>query len=506
MVLFFTIPYILPAAHSYLSTFSSTFVDKFVYIFAYGFLGYCYFKYLQKYIYNLKTNREYGKDHADYKRSWSELIEYFKDSDPYRIQPSTLPVQDWKNTEGIILGKVGNRLVKRDSAAVGNLAVFGLPGCGKTTSQIITSALQFAGSTLVIDIKGDVLNATKCKRNVKVFAPEDAKNSCHFNPFEGIATLSMTDRRIFIENIANIVIQDEGEDDGKFFVDGGRDYFCGIALYLLSENINTTFPEVTSALLLGNAFDWVRTVIDSDCQEAKEYLASYFGANEKNVAGCYAAACKACRPLNNGDLATLLDGKGDCISMQTLEDGNDIYIEIPQDKIKAYAPITTIIVQNIMTGFQRRPDSSSGKELRPILMILDEFPQLRFDFATLTMALSTLRSKKVTLFLAQQSIAQISKRYGEDGFREIMDTCAYISIMSAQDPKSREYFQKLIGQKKVLKIANSENNNDRGNISRTVQETTEFIYQPEDFGNLGDKVVICANGKYIEAEKTYWFK
>ena len=75
---------------------------------------------------------------------------------------------------------------------------------------------------------------------------------------------------------------------------------------------------------------------------------------------------------------------------------------------------------------------------------------------------------------------------------------SYISILSAQDPKSREFFQKLIGTRKVLKISNSENRKD---VSRSINESRESIFQPEDFGNLDEKLIIYANGRYIKAEK-----
>ena len=87
-------------------------------------------------------------------------------------------------------------------------------------------------------------------------------------------------------------------------------------------------------------------------------------------------------------------------------------------------------------------------------------------------------------------------------FREIMDNCAYISVMSAQDPKSREYFQKLVGTRKVLKVGKSDTFHTNGNSSSmNVQPDREPVYQPEDFGNLNDHVVIVANGRYIEADK-----
>ena len=108
-------------------------------------------------------------------------------------------------------------------------------------------------------------------------------------------------------------------------------------LYMLHENIHTTFPEIITALLHGNAIQWVKQIVASDCDEAKDYLGSYYGTNEKNVSGCYNTACVAVRSLNAGALNILLDSSNYSLSPQDLEDGYDIYIEIPQDKIKQYS-------------------------------------------------------------------------------------------------------------------------------------------------------------------------
>ena len=61
--------------------------------------------------------------------------------------------------------------------------------------------------------------------------------------------------------------------------------------------------------------------------------------------------------------------------------------------------------------------------------------QLNLDFQLLSQAMNTLRSKKVSLFLLMQSVAQLEGRYGEAHAREIIDLCAYISVFNAQDPK-----------------------------------------------------------------------
>lgn len=456
--------------------------------------------------YNRKTGRNYLEDKKKYGLSYRELLDFFLSSDEYRLDTKTLPVEDWQNAEGIILGKVGSRLVKRASKGVGNLAVFSLPGGGKTTSQIIPSALRFDGAVFAIDIKGDILAQTRDARSsIKIFAPDDPAESLHYNPLSGLASLSDVERKTEIEQIALILLP-EGQDkggDGKYFTEGGRDYFCGVSLYLMEQNPHTTLPDIARAIVEGNAFTWATDIAKSSCTLAKSYTSAYIGSNEKNVAGAYGTAVKALRPFAFGALSELLDGSGECITPETLENGCDVYIEIPQDKIKLYAPVTTLIVQQFLTSFMRRSDSSTGEDLLPILFLLDEFPQLSFDYDTLSAALSTLRSKAVSLFLAMQSISQLTQRYGEAGFRSIIDTCAYISIMSAQDPQSREFFSKLCGTRKALKVGTS---GGETSFSRSTQEDREPIFQPADFGNLGDDVIIVANGKYVRAQKTYFYK
>ena len=100
--------------------------------------------------------------------------------------------------------------------------------------------------------------------------------------------------------------------------------------------------------------------------------------------------------------------------------------------------------------------------------------------------------------MALQSISQLKQKYGEEGFRGIIDTCGYISLMSAQDPDNRQYFQELVGKRKVLNSSVSKNEKT---ITRGSQIDEEFIFESGAFNNLGNKVLIYFNGKYIVAEK-----
>ena len=483
--------------------------------------------------YKALTGRDYSGDHSSFNKSYMELVQFFTTNDKYKMDVEELPIEDWHSADGVILckykDKAGNyRLVKRESSANGNLVSFGLPGSGKSTTQAATTAVRFNShlkkggcGVFAISIKGDLLNFVRGKRkNIKVFTPDKAEGSCHYNPLEGVTQMSWTDRRVFAENVSLIICPDEVGENSTFFVGGARDYLAAIILYLL--HLHDTgerpgelkFPEIIDMVLQSSVFELTLSMHDCDNTIPGEYTNGYIGSNEKNVSGIWSHLCKCIRPFNSGALRTLFDGEGDCIKPEDLNNG-DIYIDVPQDKYDVYAPCMAIIITNFLQAFMRRDDVSSGKKIVPIMFLLDEAVQLNLDYKVLSKAMSTLRSKKVSLFLLMQSVAQLEGRYGEAHAREIIDLCAYISVFNAQDPKSREYFQKLVGRRKMLKRSTSlsssgGNQNDTSGVS--VSEVDEYIFEAADFGNLNLKdkkkkrvtprVMVYANGKYIVGETT----
>ena len=482
--------------------------------------------------YRLLTDRYYPKDHHQFNKTYLDLVNFFTHNDPYKMDVELLPAEDWHDADGVILCKYKDRqgcyrLVKRASDANGNLVSFGLPGSGKSTTQAATTAVRFNShlrnggcGVFAISIKGDLLNFVNGKRNnIKVFTPDKEEGSCHYDPLEGVSQMTWTDRRTFVENMSIIICPDEQGDNSAFFVNGARDYFCAIVLYLLFLHDNgdrsgaLKFPEIVDAILVGNVFDVTMTIKESGCKIAGEYSNSYEGSSEKNVSGIYNHLCKCVRPFNTGALRVLFDGEGDCITPENLNDG-DIYIDVPQDKYDLYAPAMAIIITNFLMAFMRRDDVSSNKNVVPIMFLLDEAVQLNLDYSLLSKAMSTLRSKKVSLFLLMQSIAQLEGRYGEAHAREIIDLCAYISVFNAQDPKSREYFQKLVGRRKMLKRSTSLSKGTKQNDTSgtSVSEVDEFIFEAADFGDLnlhnkrtGEttyRVMVYANGRYIVGETT----
>ena len=96
----------------------------------------------------------------------------------------------------------------------------------------------------------------------------------------------------------------------------------------------------------------------------------------------------------------------------------------------------------------------------------------------------------------------------------LIDCVTTFCFLSIQEVATRKWASDLIGTHRVLKISNSLNNGTQGsqNSGRSVNEAREPIIFPEEFGSLKDpannkdELIIYSQGKYIRADKQYYFK
>lgn len=488
------------------------FISKFIPFFVYLVLIFAWctisFSILRMKAYTYHTGRNFGNDSSKYKRTYHELVDYFENADPHRLELYDFPKQSWHDTTGIVFGTVNDKLITIPSDSECNIAVFGPPGSGKTSGIAIINAMCFEGSVLAVDVKGDLYNyvSTHSNRPIIRFCPDSEtalQDSCRFDPFSGLQQMSITDQKLYLESMAMILIPDEGGNDGNYFTTRARKMFQGITHLILDKNPHASFPDVIHYILNGNVFEWVQRAIQSDCEPAKELLASFYGNNEKNVSSAYDALTTALVHFSNPVLDKLLSNSGPCVSIRDLEQGCDIYLQISQEHLDAYAPLFTLLIQSFSTAFTKRPDSSTGIKNRPILMLLDEFPQLTFSYKIINTNLSTLRSKSIICMIIQQNLSQLEYRYQPTGSRSIIGNCNYQIILGSNDFNSSKMFSDTFGYRKVLKISNSETRSQNNSNGRSIQETTEKIFPPEHFGDLPSegKMIIYFKGKYCECNK-----
>lgn len=149
-------------------------------------------------------------------------------------------------------------------------------------------------------------------------------------------------------------------------------------------------------------------------------------------------------------------------------------------------------------------------------VILNEFGfstkkiRKRLDFVSKLVDFYGLEENELQAFLDVFCTEEFINYYNSNaGMKLLMDCTKAHCFLSIYDPDTRDWASRLIGTKKCLKVSNSlqtQKEDSSGSIS--VSESREKIIEPELFGNLPneDAVIIYYKGRYIKAEKTYYFK
>lgn len=500
----------------------------------------CFVRNIKVKNYKRLTGRSLLKDEKKFGKTYQYLMRFHRTCDPHKMDIKKLPIGHWSDFDGIVFCKVkdefGNYRILAHSPSHKvdgiNATVWGRPGCGKSTSIAAPAAINWnknlrrGGCGLfAISIKGDLLNFLKGKRkHLKVFTPDKAEGSWHFNPLDGIEKMNETERRTLISNLALVVCPDEKGENSDFFVGGARDYFIAISFYLLylhetgKREGSLKWSEIVKEALQGNAIAVATTIAASDCTVAQDYTNSYIGANEKNCASIYQHLCKCLLPYKQGALLELFDDNVKCIKPADLMK-SDIIIDVPLDKYSLYSSAISIITTNFLNYFLSRGDLTSGEKIVPVLYLLDEVFQMQIPGEILARSMSVLRSFGVSIMLLGQSIAQLEGKYGKTMAREIMDLCTYSVVFNAQDPESRKYFQEILGYRKYLKRSTSVSQGSSNSFSYSVTEEKEFIIDAADLGDLSKnidsnkskkkqtkKVLVYANGEYVIGEPTPFYE
>ena len=132
------------------------------------------------------------------------------------------------------------------------------------------------------------------------------------------------------------------------------------------------------------------------------------GNPNKTLAGIFAEVSRGIVTLVLDDDIVSALSRDKQITPDDLEFGYDIYLNIPEHLLRQWRNRLSLIVNQFLLFFERRTDK---RDLPQILFLLDEFPRLgKIPF--IIDALATLRSKKITICLILQSLAQLDMIYG----------------------------------------------------------------------------------------------
>jgi type IV secretion system protein VirD4 len=402
-----------------------------------------------------------------------------------------------KRAEGFVFGQKFRSYLVKPEDRDGHILVVGGAGSGKSRYVAIPSIQAWRRRVFAIDIKGELAaKAGDYRPSLKIFNPLKP-DACGYDPF-----FLLSRGGNLAEDMREVVfaiVPKPAEIKDPFWVDGARNLLTGALLHY--HHLGYSFIDVMNTVQHTPVLELLAGIRESGMETARLFVNQFAGMDVKTISGVFAELSNHIMVFATDQAvrASLSKPRSQTVTPFDLEKGFDIFLQIPEDKLDQWKPLVSMMVNQFLKHFERRPDS----EAEPVLFLLDEFPRL--GKMEVINGLATLRSKKITICLIVQSLAQLEAIYGRDQRKIIVDNCAYKAILSATDAETQEYFSRLVGTYERARVSSSrsfegEDTEDVKGSSRTEAAETVRIIKPERFATLTDIVLLTPYG-FCRAQK-----
>lgn len=329
---------------------------------------------------------------------------------------------------------------------------------GKGSDVLIPALLEYGGSCIVIDPKGQLTAVTRLQRarlGQRVITlnplgdalPMDLGRSDRYNPMAFLDRRSAT-FELDCDNLADaIVVPEKGEN--SFFTDSARQLISGIIRYLAAygreesrtlakvQEIVSAPPSVLQA--------FVQTALEKDRQLVAGTLGRFENINDgnenKTLREIISTAITQCGFIDNKAIRESLSGN-DFRFRDIKNRPTTVFVVLPADYVKSCAKWFRLIVAAALSEIQQGEKGSTR-----VLAILDEFAQLG-HLNVVENAMGISAGFGIQLWPILQDLPQLKTLY-KDRWESFLAGADVHQYFAPREDTTAEYISKMAGVRTV---------------------------------------------------------
>ncbi|MDT1064698.1 type IV secretory system conjugative DNA transfer family protein [Paracoccus sp. CPCC 101403] len=369
---------------------------------------------------------------------------------------------------------------------------------GKGVGYVNPNVLLFPGSVVVLDVKGEIFEATARHRlslgdEVFRFAPFDFEHSSHrYNPLERVAKIAHpAERYTELAKIADYFLTVSDKGNAGDFLSEGRQLFVAAGL-LAVERGNPTIGEINRILFGQGASQAAYAahaleVKHANAAETFRKFAAYDGKILSSHASVLGGAGMALWNNPAVDYAT----SGHDFSFADLRRRPvSVYLVVNSDSIQTLAPLIRLFFGELIATLRASmPDPQ--REPWPVKMILDEFDQLG-RMTIVVQALKQLAGHGARVSIITQSVPGLEKIYGKEDRLSIESAAGMKLYLAANDKMTAQEISESLGKTTRLSLSDSYAPDRSGLLRRTISRRNEErpLLSPDEISRLDRNKVI----------------
>jgi type IV secretion system protein VirD4 len=383
----------------------------------------------------------------------------------------------------------------------GHILTIASTGAGKGTGCVIPALLDYQGSILVTDPKGENFKVTARYRNASGYTVHAldpfsvvSETSASFNPLDVInpdSPNALDDAAM----LASMVITSQGHmAEQPFWIDEGRGFLTGLILHVATHEPpeHRHLPRVCELLSLpAPAF---ATLLDEMAQSraagglVARAAARFLQKADKERSGVLSTIHSHTHFLNSPNMARVLSSSSfDFADLKRSK--ATVYLILPPDRMHAYARWLRLMIASGMSVLQRTKSVSSTHAL----FLLDEFATLG-AMEPVRQYLTLSRGFGITFWLLVQDLPQLKRLYPDWG--TFISNAGVIQAFGTNDVETNEYLSAMLGMCTIH--VKSKHQSDRrtaspgrqGNVSITTAEQGRALLTADEIRLLERMLVI----------------
>jgi type IV secretion system protein VirD4 len=374
---------------------------------------------------------------------------------------------------GLLLGGSGRDLLRYEDE--GHILTVAPTGSGKGVGVVIPNLLDYPGSVVVVDLKGENHAVTAARREqfgaVQTLDPFRLRGeeTAAFNP---MALLSPDSDLCDADaaTLAYLLVLPSTEGDSAFWDEEAAALLSGLLLYVAAHEPDERrhLGTVRAYLTLGST-EWdtlLQAMAASDRAHGLIARAAHRLQQKENRerSGVVSTAQRHTHFLDSPAILRTLTGSTlDLAQLKT--EVLSLYLVMPPERLGSHGRWLRLVAGSAIQAMLKTPRLSPHR----VLFLLDEFAQLG-RLQPLEQAVTLLRGYGVRLWLLVQDLAQVRATYGPRA-DSILANAAVLQAFGTNDVQTAEYLSRRTGQTTVY--STSENRSTGQSFNRPLSATSQ---------------------------------
>lgn len=415
---------------------------------------------------------------------------------------------------GRILGL--NRFVAADWNKFPHCLMVAPTRAGKGVGYVIPNTLLFPGSCVILDVKGEIFEATARYRHAQgdkifYFSPFDFEHQSHrYNPLERIARLKNTDQQFTeLSKLATYFLTTSEKGGATDFIVGARELFVAGGM-LAIERGRPTIGEITRILFGGadKSAEYKNRAAETRHPQTRDIFTDFSGYADRTLSSYVSVLKGAGLGLwVNPQIDRVTSGND--FSWQTLRsEPQSVYLVVNSDDIITLAPLLRLLFGELIATL-RATLPNPKTEPWPVMILMDEFDQLG-KMPIVVQSLKQLAGHGGRVSIITQSIPGLDKIYEENDRLSIESAAGMKLFISPNEKKTAAEVSDALGKTTRLSVSDSYSSDGKGMRRRSVSRRNEErpLLTPDEVKKLDPtKVILIPERQHaILADRIVYFK